>query len=107
MCLYIHFSEVQYERYTYIWSQGVGYGMASRLGDGSLTNTSPRQVTDQMACLDGGLWIPLESQHDTLNNASWAGREVETHRVGKKKHNKMISTNMCGKDINMTIHCSY
>lgn len=56
--------------FSYIWSQGVGYGMASRLGEGSLTKMSPLQVIDQMACLEGGPWIPLESQHDILNNAS-------------------------------------
>lgn len=56
---------------SYIWLQGVGYGTASRLGEGSLTKMSPLQVTDQIACLEGGPWIPLESQHDTLSNASW------------------------------------
>lgn len=39
---------------SYIWSQGVGYGMASRAGDGSLTKMSPLHVIDQMACLEGG-----------------------------------------------------
>lgn len=51
-------------------SQGLGYGMASRAGDGSLTKMSPLHVIDQIACLEGGPRIPLESQQDTLNNAS-------------------------------------
>lgn len=38
---------------------------------------SPLQVMDQMACLEGGPWIPLESQQDTLSKASW-------RRVGRK-----------------------
>lgn len=62
---------------SYIWSQGVGYGMASRAGDGSLTKTSPLHVVDQMACLEGGPWIPLESQQDTLNKASLRARGGE------------------------------
>lgn len=64
---------------SYIWSQGVGYGMASRAGEGSLMKMSPLHVTDQIACLEGGPWIPLESQQDTLNNASLrvSGREMK------------------------------
>ncbi|KAF3853367.1 hypothetical protein F7725_014055 [Dissostichus mawsoni] len=46
--------------------------MASRLGEGSLTKMSPLQVMDQAACLEGGPWIPLESQQETLNNASFS-----------------------------------
>ena len=65
---------------SHICSQGVGYGKASRAGLGSLTKMSPLQVTDQMACLEGGPWIPLESQQDTLSNASWTGREGERKR---------------------------
>lgn len=40
-----------------------------------------------MACLEGGPWIPLESQHDTLNNASWTtgGRWSQTEGGREKQ----------------------
>lgn len=75
--------------------------MASRPGEGSLTKMSPLQVTDQMACLEGGPWIPLESQHDALNNASFrpGGRQKERHiRTDwkrQKEGNKNKVVEMC------------
>lgn len=72
---------------SYIWSQGVGYGKASRRGEGSLTKMSPLQVMDQMACLEGGPWSPLESQHDTLNRASLGpSGQIGSCREGGKEN---------------------
>lgn len=67
---------------THIWSQGSGCSGASRSGLGSLTKTSPLQVTDQMACGEGRPRTLRLSQQDRLSRASWRGQTASHHWEG-------------------------
>lgn len=45
--------------------------MDSRANDGSCTKTSPLEVVDHRACLEGGPGIPRNSQQQSDNRDSW------------------------------------
>lgn len=72
----------------YIWSHGIRCGPASSSGLGSLTKMSPLQVTDQMACREGGPWIRLLSQHDMVSKDSYKtrSRELKASIYSENKH---------------------